>query len=139
MTDDVSDQIREKDHAVLTCIRKGRDNTRLIREVTTLSNRDVNYSLDKLEDLGLIETETPNSRVTAIVNGQKRNFKAPREAVLTDRGRDYFTRNNHEPTKHQEMTDEELVERVQKLEQEIDAIQNAFKTFRYQVIRELDR
>lgn len=138
MTDDCFDQIREKDHVVLQCIRDGYDTTRAIRDETTLSNRDVNYAFDKLEDLGLIETVTPDHRVTAVVDGQKRNFKAPREAALTSRGQDYFAWTDRDRTKYRTMTHDDLVERVRALEQRIEEIQDTFEAFRQQVLKKLE-
>lgn len=137
MTDEISDQVREKDHAVLACVRNGNNNTRQVREATTLSNRDVNYALDKLEDLGLIRTETPEGRVTEIVDGQERNFKAPREAALTDLGQDYLAWTDREQTTHQAMTHDELVERVQELERRADELETAFEMFRRQMLKKL--
>lgn len=137
MTDDTFDQIREKDHAVLQCIQDGRNNTRTIREATTLSNRDVNYSLDKLEDLDLIETETPNGRVTLTVDGQKRNFKAPRQTRLTETGFEYLASRSNEQTRFQGMTYDELVNTVQDLEKRIDEIEDSFEAFRKQVVGKL--
>lgn len=139
MIQDVYDQIREKDHAVLTCIRDDQGDTRKIRETTTLSNRDVNYSLNKLEDLDLIKTKTPEGRVTQVVNGQKRNFKAPRKAALTELGRDYFatTQNRHSP--YHDLTHEELVERVQSLEEQVRALEERLEAMRKQVWNKLSQ
>lgn len=138
MTDHRIDQLREKDHTVLHCIQEGHDDTRKIREQTTLSNRDVNYSLDKLEDIGLIETDTPDGRVTKVVDGQKRNFKAPRQARLTDTGSQYLTTIDREQTQYQEMSHEDLVERVRGLEQQVADLENAFDAFRQQVLKKLE-
>lgn len=138
MTDEISDQVREKDHAVLACIRNGQNNTRQIREATTLSNRDVNYALDKLEDIGLIATKTPEGRVTEIVDGQKRNFKAPREARLTDTGAGYLTETDDELTRYQKMSYDEILEQVYDLEQRVTHIEAAFDAFRQQMVSKLD-
>lgn len=138
MSQDIFDQIREKDHAVLTCIRDKEDDTREIREATTLSNRDINYALNKLEGLGLIETKTPEGRVNEIVDGQKRDFKAPRRARLTDAGIEYLTTADREQTRYQEMTHDELVERVRELDQRVASVESAFEVFRQQVLRKLE-
>jgi len=138
MTDDTFNQVRDQDHAVLECIHDGQDDTRQIREATTLANHTVNHALDRLEDRGLIETHTPDGRVTQIIDGQKRNFKAPRQAQLTDHGREYLAQTDRDQTKYRGMTHDEVVERVQDLEQEIESLQNAFETFRQQVLKKLE-
>lgn len=138
MTNHDTVQLREKDHAVLTAISEGATDTRQIREATTLSNRDVNYCLDKLDDHGLIETETPDGRVTRVVDGQKRNFKAPRQARLTDTGIEYLAAIDREQTQYQDMTHDELVEQVRELEQRIDKLDAAFEAFRQQMLRKLE-
>jgi hypothetical protein len=138
MSENVFARIREKDHAVLQCLREGRNTTRTIREATTLSNRDVNHCFDKLEDLGLVETHTPDGRVTEVIDGQKRNFKAPRRAALTEAGARYFQWASREQTRYRDMTHEELVEQVRALEHDVEALQQAFEAFRQQVVEELE-
>jgi len=138
MTDEITDHLREKDHAVLTAINRGATDTRQIREATTLSNRDVNYCLDKLDDLGLIETETQDGRVTRVVDGQKRNFKAPRQARLTDRGVTYLTSTDKDQTRYDGMTHDDVVEQVYNLEQRVEELEAAFEAFRQQVLQKLD-
>lgn len=138
MTERISNQLREKDLAVLNAIERGATDTRQIREETTLSNRDVNYCLDKLEDLDLVETETPDGRVTAFVDGQKRNFKAPRQATLTARAEDFIQGIEDDPTRYRDMSHRDLVERVNELEQEIDAVKDSLTLFRQQVLQKLE-
>lgn len=133
MTNEPADQLREKDRAVITCIQDGHTDTRQIRKVTTLPNRDVNYSLDKLEDLGLVVTETPDGRVTRVVDGQKRNFKAPRKAELTETGLKTLQGMDVVRTKYRDLSHRELVERVQELEREIDDMKDSMEAFRRQV------
>lgn len=135
---DAFEKVREKDHSVLACIREGHNTTRKIRETTTLSNREVNHCFDKLEGFGLIETQTPDGRVTEVIDGQTRNFKAPRQAWLTEQGAAYFEWFTREQTRYRNMTHDELVERVRELEREVEALHNAFEAFRQQVARELD-
>lgn len=137
MTNKPFDQVRDKDYTVIECISEGHDTTRTIREQTTFSNRDVNYSLDKLEDLGLIETETPDGRVTEVVDGQKRKFKAPRKAELTDSGEEYFARNDGDQDLFRDLSHDELVIRVRKLEVELEDVQNRMEAFRQQVLEKL--
>lgn len=138
MTDTIHDQVREKDHAVLRCIRDGHDTTRAIRDATTLSNREVHYSLDKLQELELIETETPDGRVTEVIDGRERTFDAPRQAALTDQGVTYVTHTGQEHTRYHERSHRELVERVYELEEEVEALRSSLETFRQQVSDRLD-
>ncbi len=134
MTVDGIERLREKDLAVLRAIGEGNDNTREIREATTLSNRDVNYALDKLEDLGYLQTETPDGRVTQIIEGQKRDFRAPRKAELTSQGETALSEAQRENTPYQELSREELVETVQELDHRVSKLESAFDTFRQQVL-----
>ena len=48
------ENIREKDHAVLNCIRDGQNDVQLITEATMLNNSEVNYCFRKLSGMGLI-------------------------------------------------------------------------------------
>lgn len=138
MTDKPFDQVRDKDHTIIECIHQGHDTTRTIREQTIFSNRDVNYSFDKLEDLGLIETEAPDCRVTEVVDGQKRNFKAPRQAELTRSGKEYLSRIEDGQNLYRDLSHEELVTRVRGLEDELEAVQDQMEVFRQQVLEKLD-
>lgn len=138
MTDETQDQLREKDRTVLTSIHEGHTDTRQVREATTLSNRDVNYALDKLENVGLIETETPDGRVTQVVDGQKRNFKAPRKAVITESGVGCLQALHVERSKFEDMSHRELVECVRELEREMGRMEDSLDAFRRQVLNKLD-
>lgn len=129
--------LREKDLTVLQCIQEDHADTRRIREATTLSNRDVHYCFDKLEDRDLIKTYTPEGRTTEIVEGQKRNFKQPRQANLTELGLSYLHQNEHEQTAYREMSQNELIERVHRLEEEISDFQEQFQSMRKQVLKRL--
>lgn len=133
MSEERFERVGEKGHTVLECLRDGRTDTRQIRKVTTLTNDDVNNAYRKLEDLGLIETRTPEGRVTEIEDGQERNFKAPTEAWLTDAGLKYFAWTNRETTKHQDMTHDELVERVNELEDSVARLESSLEIFKKQV------
>lgn len=139
MTDDIDgDPIPDRDHTVLQCIHEGKNNTRQIREATTISNHNVNHALDRLEDRDFITTHTPDGRVTEVVDGQKRNFKAPRHAEITDRGQDFLTQTDREHPMHRDMTHEELVEQVHDLNHRVEELEAAFEAFRQQVLRKLE-
>lgn len=137
MTSSQFNQLSEKDRTVLACLQDGAETTTDIRTETTLSNRQVNYCLDKLETQGLIETWTPDGRVTQVIDGQKRNHKAPRHAELTDKGEDCPHAMTAEESPYQDLSHDELVERVRDLERQVDDLEQALETFRQQVWRRL--
>lgn len=137
MTDAADATLREKDRVVLRCISEGATDTTAIREKTTLSNRDVHYCFDKLEEGGLIETHTPDGRVTRVINGQKQNFRAPRQAQLTKRGKQHLSKSDQPETVLYDMDREEMIERIRELEGEVSDLWEALDTFRKQVRREL--
>jgi predicted transcriptional regulator len=60
---------RDKDHAVLHQIQIGNTDVQQITSATTLSNREVNYCFEKLEELGLIEVEKLDGMVEHIIDG----------------------------------------------------------------------
>jgi hypothetical protein len=86
----LDDQLREKDRLVLTCIHDGRDDIQQINTTTVLANHEAAYCFEKLAELDLIDVETPEGMVERVVDGQKRVFDAPKQARLTDRGKQYF-------------------------------------------------
>lgn len=135
MTPDPLDQLSEKDRTVFACLHDGAETTTDIRAETTLSNRDVNYCLDKLVDQGLIETWTPDGRVTQVIDGQKRNYKAPRHAELTAKGKACPHAITCEESPYQDLSHEELVERVYELERRIDDLERTLEMFRKQIQR----
>jgi hypothetical protein len=54
-------------------------------------NHEVNYCFTKLAEQDLIRVEKPDGMVERVVDGQPREFQAPKQATLTDRGREYFS------------------------------------------------
>lgn len=133
------EQVRDKDHAVMTCIRRGEDDVHAITQATTLSRREVNYAVNKLEDLGLIEVDRPDGYTERVVDGQPRKFRTPKQTDLTDRGMEYFeqTEQGEDLGRYDAMEYEELVEKVNELEHEVQGLRQAFSRFRDQVQREL--
>lgn len=139
MTDDTEfDPVSDRDYTVLQCIHDGKDDTRQIREATTIANHNVNHALDRLEERDLIITYTPDGRVTEVIDGQKRNFKAPRHATLTEQGQAYLGQADHDLTPYRGMTHDELVEQVRELDQRVEDLEAAFEAFRQQVLQKLD-
>jgi len=129
--------LREKDVTVLRCIQHGEQDVQKITAATTLSNSQVNYSFEKLEDNNLIEVEKPDGMVDRVVNGQRQVFEAPKRATLTDAGEAYLTSNEHDQ-RYEDMSHEELVEHVHELDARIDELEDAFEAFRKQVLQKLD-
>lgn len=138
MTDEqVFENVRDKDHTVLTCIQNGEDDVQRIKAATTLTQRDVNYAFEKLEDLGLIDVHRPDGQVERIIDGQKRVFDAPKEATLTQTGIQYLHTQNHR-TRYEDLSKEELIERIHDLEDRIAQLEDGFEAFRQQVLHRLE-
>lgn len=126
MTDD-TETLREKDRAVLSHILEGRNDTHEITQATTLADYEVRYSFGKLEDHGLIRIEKPDGMVERTVDGQKRVFKAPHQAHLTDKAKEYLeqTRIKEDAERFEDMSREELVEKIRDHEDRIDRLETA--------------
>ena len=84
------DELREKDRVVLNRIQNGEDDVQKLTEATSLENHEVNYCFRKLEKLDLITVEKPEGTVERVIDGQKRVFEAPKQATLTNRGKQQF-------------------------------------------------
>lgn len=139
MTDEqVFENVREKDHTVLTCIQNGEDDVQKIKAATTLTKRDVNYAFEKLEDLELIDIHRPDGRVERIIDGQKRVFDAPKEATLTKTGIQYLHTMNQDRGKYEDLSRDELIEKIHNLEYRVDQLENGFEAFRQQVLQRLE-
>jgi len=135
---DTFEQVRPIDHAVLTCIRDGKD-LQQITETTVYSNRKVNYSFTKLDNLGLIETYTPDGMVERTVNGETRVFQAPKQARLTDTGAQYFEWTDRQDTidAYRSLDHDELAQKVVTLEERLDTLETQFDAFQNQVREKL--
>lgn len=117
------DQLDDGELAILQAIANGATDTFEIGNATTLSNRAINYRLDdkdpNLDDRGLVAVEHVDGRVTREDNGQRREFDAPKQVQLTERGRTLLqkaARIEH----HRSMDHEALVEKVLELEKQVD-------------------
>ena len=135
---DTFEQVREIDHVVLTCIRNGKD-LQQITEATIYSNREVSYSFTKLEELGLVEVETPDGMVERVVDGERQVFQAPKRAYLTRQGTQYFEWADREDTidAYRAMDHDALAQRVYELEERIDELETKFDAFQHQVREKL--
>jgi len=130
--------LRDKDRAVLTCIRDGDNDVQQIKATTTLSKREINYAFEKLEDLDFIEVSRPDGQVERIIDGQKRVFDAPKEATLTDDAVQYLQATDRNGDRYHDLSRDELVAKIHDLEDRIDRLENGFESFRHQVLQKID-
>ena len=131
-------ELRDKEHLILQQIQSGNDDVQKITATTTLENHHVTYAFQKLEEIGLIEVSKPEGMVERAINGQKRVFQAPKQAELTDEGKQYLEETEQEDLEeYEDLSHRELVDKVYRLEQELNGIKGAFRQFRKQVNREL--
>lgn len=139
MQEEVIDRLNAKDLTVLQAVRDGCEDVFEITRATTLSNREVNYSLDEksLADMGLVELSRPDGRVVREVDGEMRSFQAPKRVALTGKGVDVLDTVD-DVERYRGMEWGELVERVRDLENRMDRLENGFATFRRQVMEKLD-
>lgn len=136
------EKVREKDHAVLECIRRGDNDVYHIGKETTLERREINHCFEKLDDIGILTVTTfpDDEYISVIDDGQPRTFRRPKEAQLTDLGRTYFEWEESDTTglgRYDELEYTELVTKVHDHEHEIRGLSKAFKSLRRQVMREL--
>jgi len=132
-------KLRNKDKAVLQAIQEGHDDTQKIKSETTLENHEIRYSLDKLEDLGLVELEQPDGMVERVVDGQKRVFQAPTQAELTRDGENRVRELDSEDSdQYKDLTHSELVKKVHQLESHLEKLHQKFETFQKQVQQRLE-
>lgn len=126
-------KLRPKDEAVLRAIKDGNSDIQQVTEAITLENHEAKYCFTKLEKLGLIHIEKQDGYTTRIINGQKRTFKAPKQAHLTETGRtlDLY---EEDLDQYQDLSHLELVEQVYLLESEIEELKRSFEVFRNQVL-----
>jgi len=138
MTEEEFEQIRDKDHVVLQHIEEGREDVQKITAETTLENHHVSYCFEKLEELGLITVEKPDRMVERVIDGQKRVFQHPKEAELTEKGEQYLEQNNQEtPEAYEDLSHNELVKKVRRLESEVSQLEQQFEIFRNQIRQKL--
>lgn len=120
----VFETVREKDHAVLECIRRGETDVYQINKATVedFSRREINYAFKKLANTGLITVTTfpDDEYITVVDDGQPRTFSRPKEAELTELGEDYFDWKDSETGlgRYDAVEYPKLVDRVHTLEQQ---------------------
>ena len=131
------DQLRDIDQVVLQKVAEGVDTTHKISEITTFETHRIRYSLKKLDSLGLLKLEKQDGTVERTVDGQRRVFQSPLQGELTDRGEEYLKQNKEDLNRYQDLTHEELVEKVLELESQFEDLQQSFEVFRQQVQNQL--
>lgn len=132
MTEDIA--LREEDHLILKQIQEGNDDVQKITSATTLENHQVTYSFQKLEGEDLIQISRPDKMVERVINGQKRVFQHPKTAELTDKGRKLIEESSQSDlSQYQDLSRQELVQRVHELDQRVDDLEQSFEIFRKQV------
>jgi hypothetical protein len=130
--------LRDKDRAVLECIRDGDNDVQQIKAATTLSKREINYAFEKLEDLGFIKVTRSDGQVERVIDGQKRVFDAPKAATLTDDAFQYLQATDQDSNRYQDLSRDELVDKIHDLEDRVDRLESGFESFRKQVLDKLD-
>jgi hypothetical protein len=131
--------LRDKDIAVLQAIQNGAKDTSEIREATTLTNREINYSINQksLEEHGLVNVKRPKGREQREVNGGKTSTWKAKRYNLTDKGIRYLKDLDQHPDQYEELEKRELIERIQELEERQDRLESMFKQFRSKVMENL--
>ncbi|PSQ47242.1 hypothetical protein BRD19_09840 [Halobacteriales archaeon SW_7_65_23] len=131
-------ELRDKERLVLTQVEQGNDDVQKITEATTLENHHVTYAFQKLEQHGLIQVSKPDEMVERVIDGQKRVFQHPKQAELTEKGREYLEDSKTEDLgQYENLSRKELVQKVHRLENRLDELEKTFQVFREQVQRSL--
>lgn len=129
-----SPELRDKDHHILQQVKSGNDDVQKITSATTLENHHVTYAFQKLEDLGLVEVSKPEGTVERVIDGQKRVFQHPKQAELTEEGEKYLQGSEREHIdEYDDLSHNELVEKIHRLEKQIEELDKKFEVFRDQV------
>ncbi|TQQ82988.1 hypothetical protein EGH24_06020 [Halonotius terrestris] len=127
-------ELRDKDHQILQQIHQGNNDVQKITSATTHENHHVTYAFQKLEDLGLIEVTKPEGTVERTINGQKRVFQHPKQAELTEKGEEHLKESEREHIdEYDDLSHNELVEKIHGLEKQIEELEKKFEVFRDQV------
>lgn len=131
--------LRDKDIAILQAIQNGAQNVSDIRQATTLTTREINYSINEysLEQYGLVEIHRPEGREWQVINGQKRNIWKPKTLQLTDKATRTLTEIDREQDLYQELSRQQMIRRLVELEERQDRLENMFKNFRSKVMEQI--
>lgn len=132
-------QLRDKERLILAQVDQGNDDVQKITEATTLENHHVSYAFQKLEQHDLIQVSKPEAMVERTINGQKRVFQHPKQAELTDNGKQCLENFEQKGLdEYENLSHRELVERVHRLEKQVGELQQKFEVFRSQVIDRIE-
>jgi predicted MarR family transcription regulator len=127
-------ELRDQDQLILQQIQSGNDDVQKITSATTLENHHVTYAFQKLKEHGLLTVSKPDKMVERIIDGQKRVFQAPKQAELTDEGKQYLEETEKENLEeYKDLSHNELVEKVNRIEARIEKLEKKFEVFRDQV------
>ena len=127
-------ELRDKEKIILQQIQDGNDDVQKITSKTTLENHHVPYAFGKMEDLGLVELSNPDGTVQRVIEGQKRVFQHPKQAELTDKGEQYLEHSEQQDlAQYENLSHRGLVEKVHRLEAEIETLRDSLEAFRRQV------
>ena len=86
----------------------------------------------------LVKVSKPDEMVERVIDGQKRVFQAPKQAELTDGGKQYLEETEQEDlTQYEDLTHNELVEKVNRIEAQIEKLEKKFEVFKNQITKEL--
>jgi len=135
----MTESLRDKDTAVLQAIQDGAQTVSEIREQTTLTNREINYSLTEksLQTQGLVEIQKQEGREWREINGEKRYIWKPKQVELTDKGLRKLADLENPNTEYENLSKRELIQRIQELENRLNRIENMFKDFRQKVMKQI--
>lgn len=132
-------EIRDKDHLILQEVSSGNDDVQKITSETTLENHHVTYAFEKLEQLNLLNVSKPNGTVERIIDGQKRVFQHPKQAELTEKGKQYLEHSEQKDLdEYENLSHRELVEKIYRLEEQMGELEEKFETFQKQVLRQIN-
>lgn len=132
-------ELRDKDLTVLQAIQDGANTVSEIKESTTLSNREINYSLTEksLKEMGLVEIDRANGREWHKINGEERYVWKPKTVELTDQALQTLAEQENKTDRYEDMSKRELIDRIQELEQRQDRLETVFKDFRNKVMGQI--
>ena len=134
MTDTPSHDLRDIDKTVLQYIADGCTDTHEISQATTLETHQIRYSLKKLDDQDLITTKNPDGMTERTVNGQKRVFKTPLQAKLTDHGTQLLKEDlPHSEEQYHSLSRDELTEKLHDHEQRIQRLETGLEILKDQL------
>jgi len=129
--------IGDREIQVMHLVQQGYDDFQKVREQLTLSWRQLDYSLEKLEDVDLVTIQERSGYTTREVDGQRRKFKAPRGVKLTTEGEEYLDHVEVQ-RQYQDLSREELFEQLHRLEKRVSELEAGFETFKKQIRSQLD-